>query len=99
MRKLLHLALITFCAALLSAQETPTAKPVAPPPLSFKQVLLFQFNETEKKLVSLAEAIPEEKYAWRPADGVRSISEVIMHEAGANVFFLTFIGVKPPAGF
>ena len=33
------------------------------------------------KIVALAQAIPEEKYSWRPATGVRSISEVLMHVA------------------
>ena len=33
------------------------------------------------KVVSLAQAIPEDKYSWRPSTGVRSISEVLMHIA------------------
>jgi uncharacterized damage-inducible protein DinB len=82
----------------MSAQETaPSAAPATPP--TFKQVFLHQLDDTEKKLVGLAEATPQEKYSWRPAEGIRSISEVFMHEAGANVFFMTFMGVKPPAGF
>ena len=54
-------------------------------------------KDVESKIVALAEATPQEKYTWRPADGVRSISEVYMHIAGANYFFCTFMGVKPPA--
>ena len=42
--------------------------------------------------------MPEEKYAWRPAEGVRSIGEVYVHIAGANYLFSTFIGAKVPAG-
>lgn len=53
----------------------------------------------ENKLVTLAEAIPAEKYSWRPAQGVRSVSEVFMHVAGANYFMTGPVGVKPPAGF
>jgi uncharacterized damage-inducible protein DinB len=30
------------------------------------------------KFVGLAEAIPQDKYTWRPMDGVRSVSEVLM---------------------
>lgn len=31
------------------------------------------------KIIALANAIPAEKYEWRPAPGVRSISEAFMH--------------------
>ena len=37
-----------------------------------------------KKIVDLAEAMPADKYGWRPAPGVRSISEVYMHIVGGN---------------
>ena len=33
------------------------------------------------KIMALANAIPEDKYSWRPAPGVRSISEALMHVA------------------
>ena len=88
----LFLAGVSLCA-----QQTPAPHPA--PPANFKQSFLYQLGETEKKLVSLAEAIPQEKYSWRPEEGVRSIGEAFMHEAGANVFFMTFVGTKPPAGF
>ncbi len=32
----------------------------------------------EEKFIGLAEAFPEETYTWRPMDGVRSVSEVLM---------------------
>jgi uncharacterized damage-inducible protein DinB len=44
----------------------------------------------------LAEAIPADKYAWRPAPGVRSISEVYMHIALANFYLLSVTGPKMP---
>ena len=31
-----------------------------------------------EKFLALAEAFPEDKYTWRPMDGVRSVSEVLM---------------------
>jgi len=36
------------------------------------------FDDAAGKIVQLAEAIPAEKYAWRPAEGVRSVAEVLM---------------------
>jgi uncharacterized damage-inducible protein DinB len=53
-----------------------------------------------EKFVSLAEAMPESAYGWRPADGVRSVSEVYMHIASANMGLpANFMGVTPPAGY
>jgi uncharacterized damage-inducible protein DinB len=49
------------------------------------------------QLIALAEAIPEAKYAWRPAPGVRSVSEVLMHIALANFYLLSVTGPKMPA--
>jgi len=50
-----------------------------------------------KELVSLAEAIPAEKYSWRPAPGVRSVSEVLMHIAISNYGLLAPTGPKVPS--
>ena len=51
----------------------------------------------EKKVLALAAAVPAERYNWRPAPGVRSISEVYMHIAGGNYLLSTFVGAKTPA--
>lgn len=63
-----------------------------------KSELLANFDDTQKKILALAEAIPAEKYAWRPAEGVRSVSEVFMHIAGANYMIPSALGAKPPSG-
>ena len=60
--------------------------------------LLEQVTGLEKNFVRLAEAIPEEKYVWRPADGVRSVSEVLLHVAGANYNLPAALGVAVPPG-
>jgi uncharacterized damage-inducible protein DinB len=56
-----------------------------------------EWLHVSRQLVALAEAIPAEKYAWRPGPGVRSTSEVIMHIAIANFGLLDATGVKMPA--
>jgi uncharacterized damage-inducible protein DinB len=56
-------------------------------------------NYFEQRYVRLAEAVPAEKYSWRPAQGVRSFSEVFLHAAAANFNLPHLIGVQPPAGF
>ena len=42
---------------------------------------LASLEEVQGKLLQLAEAFPADKYAWRPAPGVRSVGEVFMHVA------------------
>jgi uncharacterized damage-inducible protein DinB len=56
-----------------------------------------EWLHVSRQLVALAEAIPAEKYAWRPGPGVRSVSEVIMHIAIANFYLLSVTGPKVPA--
>ena len=52
------------------------------------------------KILALANAIPAEKYSWRPSAGVRSVSEVLMHCAGEWYYYVPgSIGMKPPADF
>jgi uncharacterized damage-inducible protein DinB len=52
------------------------------------------------KVVALAEAIPADKYAWRPAAGVRSVSEVLMHIAGEWYYFTPMsVAGTPPTDF
>ncbi|HXY24337.1 MAG TPA: DinB family protein [Candidatus Acidoferrum sp.] len=56
-----------------------------------------EWRHVSSQLIALAEATPEEKFAWRPAPGVRSTSEVYMHIAMANFYLLSITGPKMPA--
>jgi uncharacterized damage-inducible protein DinB len=47
-----------------------------------------------RQLIELAQAIPEEKYSWRPGPGVRSTSEVFMHIVITNYALMATTG-KP----
>lgn len=73
-------------ASPLSAQQGPAG---------VRGDMLAQLDDAANKLAQLAEAIPQEKYAWRPAEGVRSMSQVFVHVASANFFFPTMVGVQP----
>ena len=57
-----------------------------------------EWGHVSRQLVALAEAIPAEKYSWRPGPGVRSTSEVFMHIVAANFGLLSVTGPKMPAG-
>lgn len=50
------------------------------------------------RAVQLAEAIPADDYGWRPMEGVRTVSEAIMHMASASYFFAGRFGVEKPEG-
>lgn len=89
--------LTTACLALATAMSTASAQQA---PAGARGDMLAQLDDAATKLVQLAEAIPQQKYAWRPAEGVRSVSEVFVHVASANFFFPTMVGVpattRPP---
>jgi uncharacterized damage-inducible protein DinB len=58
-----------------------------------------EWVHVSRQLVSLAEAIPAEKFAWRPAPGVRSTGEVFMHIAAGDFWLLSMTGAKLPDDF
>ena len=61
-----------------------------------RAMMLNHYNDASKKVIDLASAMPEEKYTWRPMEGVRSVSEVYMHIAGSNYSLPSLIGYKRP---
>jgi uncharacterized damage-inducible protein DinB len=56
-----------------------------------------EWVHVSRQLIVLAEATPAEKFTWRPAEGVRSMSEVYMHIALTNFDLLSVTGPKMPA--
>ena len=56
-----------------------------------------EWAHVSNQLISLADAIPADKYSWRPAPGVRSVSEVYMHIAIANFYLLSVTGPRMPS--
>lgn len=83
---------LTSFAALLGLALAQGPKPAN----SFQAELLLSFNDAETKLLSLAKAVPAEKYSWRPGLGVRSVSEVYIHIANGNRLLLGMMGGMPP---
>src|SRR5581483_9501384 len=92
------LSLALGSAAALAANP-PAAAPAAPAAKGgFQGDLLALVDDVEKKTLSLEEAVPQNKFTWRPAPGVRSIAEAYMHIAFGN-YGLTKLatGKEPPA--
>lgn len=50
----------------------------------------------EKKVMALANAMPESAYAWRPGPGVRSTGEVFQHIASDNYFLPVLLDMPAP---
>ena len=54
-------------------------------------------NEVQKKMIDLANAMPESSLSWRPAAGVRSVGEVYLHVASDNYLIPISMGKPAPA--
>ncbi len=52
----------------------------------------------EGQLTQLVEAIPQEKFAWRPDEGARSMAQAFLHAAWGNYLILKTLGGQPPEG-
>jgi uncharacterized damage-inducible protein DinB len=77
---------VVACAGLVVALATSEVaaqeKPKAAVPL--RDVLLQGWNEIGDKVVQLAENFPEEKYEFKPVDGVRTFADTLRHVAFWN---------------
>jgi len=94
---------LVLSAGTLAASAQPAGQQASSPPAAptagFRAEFLRELGGIEQRFISLAEMIPADKYNWRPGAGVRSVSEVFMHVAGANYNLPRLIGTPPPAGF
>ena len=65
---------------------------------SFQNDFLGLLDHVQKQIIDLEGAVPQDKFKWRPAPGVRSVSEAYLHIAFAN-YGLTKVatGAAPPA--
>lgn len=103
------LALLLFtaiCANAMRANNRPKPKQTAaatdktPPSYDMKAQAVVDLQQLQKKYAELAQAMPSDKFTWRPETGVRSVSELFLHVAGANYGFPTMMaGTAPAPGF
>jgi uncharacterized damage-inducible protein DinB len=102
-RLLVGVCLLTGFARSAFAQESSTP-PVqsgdkTAPSYDLKAQAVLDLQQLQQKYTTLAQAIPQEKYSWRPAEGVRSINELFLHVAGAGFYFPTLKGTPAAPGF
>ena len=96
----LALALLAACSPAAKPEAAGGAASAAPAAATNSTVmadLTKDVSDLEEKMVSLAKAIPAAKYSYRPAAGVRSVGEVVMHVASDNYFIPAAAGTAAPA--
>lgn len=91
-----RIALIALLLPTLAYAGPLNAPRTAPRTTGFHSEFVANLDEVQAKLVELAEITPADKYSWRPAKDVRSISEVYMHVAGVNYFLASYLGTRAP---
>jgi len=80
----------------VAAQVNPY-KDGTPGVTGYRSEVMAEVMVQEDKLTRLAEAIPAEKYSWRPADDTRSFAEVFLHISAANYNLYKLVGTPPPS--
>lgn len=96
----LMVAATTLGLATLVARAEAKKPAVAPAaaPRAFQNDFVGLLDDVQKKVLSLEDAVPQDKFTWRPAPGVRSIAEAYLHIAFGNYTFTrTATGKEPPA--
>jgi uncharacterized damage-inducible protein DinB len=92
------LGLAAFVARAEAKKATPAAAMPAATSNGFQTDFFALLDDVQKKILSLEDAIPQDKYKWRPSAGVRSVSEAFLHIAYGNYGFTKgATGKTPPA--
>ena len=76
----------------------PLLRPAAASASTFQSDAVGVLGHVQEEMVSLEQAMPQAKFTWRPAKGVRSVAEVYLHAAGAGYFFGKHARVRDPRG-
>ena len=98
-RTLSALSVIVFTVGLFpAAGQVNPYKEGTPGVTGYRSEVMAEVMVQEDKFTRLAEAIPAEKYTWRPAADVRSFAEVFLHVSAANYNLYEMVGTPPPTG-
>jgi uncharacterized damage-inducible protein DinB len=93
----LSVILLGVAVIRVAAQVNPY-KEGTPGVTGFRSEVMAEVMVQEDKFTRLAEAIPADKYNWRPAADVRSFAEVFLHVSAANYNLYKMVGTPPPTG-
>ena len=65
----------------------------------YRDEIMRHFENSSRKMTSLSEAVPADKYAWAPGEDVFSIARVYAHIARYNFYYPeTALGIPAPEG-
>jgi uncharacterized damage-inducible protein DinB len=78
------------------AQAQAQPKDTTPPSYDMKPQSLLDLETLNKKYVSLAEALPQEKFNWHPSDDTRTFAQLFLHVSGERYGILGLLGVPKP---
>lgn len=90
------LIVTTLSAARVTAQVYPY-RDGTPGVTGYRAEVMAEVMIQESEFVRLAEAIPADKYTWRPSPDARSIAEVFLHASAANYNLYKLVGTPTPA--
>lgn len=89
-------AALAAIPATVRAQDVFDAKAAA----HVRDKYVSDLDTLHARFMALAEAIPADKYSWRPTKEVRSVSEVFMHIASEWYYYEPkSVGANPPTDF
>lgn len=89
-----------FVLGLGAFQATAQVNPYkegTPGVTGYRAEVMAEVMVQEDKLTRLADAIPAEKFSWRPSDDTRSFAEVFLHISAANYNLYKLVGTAPPS--
>jgi hypothetical protein len=91
--RLIAVAFIVMCAAVLPARAQDKKKAPLPSP---SQAVLEQWNDVGRKLIAMAEDFPEDKYEYKPHPDSRTFGANLLHAAASMYYFTDLaLGQKP----
>ena len=90
------ICLLGLAAAVCVQAQINPYKEGTPGVTGYRSEVLSEVIVQADKFTRLAEAIPADKYTWRPAPDARSFAEVFLHVAAANYNLYKLVGTPPP---
>jgi uncharacterized damage-inducible protein DinB len=90
--------LASFLAVMPAVAQTDAQKPKEPPKpaLGASGAVLDQWNDIGRKIIAIAEDLPEDKYDYKPNPDSRTFIQALLHVSGSMYYFTDpVLGQKP----
>ena len=99
MKRRPFLAIVPLALAFSALAQDATKKDAGVKPAEPEvKVVLDSWNDIGRKLTTMAEEFPEDKYDFKPTPAERSFAEQLLHAANSCYYFTNpAMGKKPPA--